>query len=526
MVSEATVPSAPPQGSRAERQDLPAWVFWALVGVVFALAVGMRLWRIEDPPLWYDEVASWITASKSVPELIRSCQANVHPPLYFLLLKGWMAAFGDGPASLRLFSALTTLLVMAAGMLLVRAVASDDVPRWRMLYVTILLGTAPLLVLYGREVRMYALGAFWAVASCWAVLRAQTTERTGWLVTAGFLAALGCYTHNYLLIHTFFLALYVAFVGIRRRYWDWVWAALIPGLLYLPWVPELLGQMARVKQDYWINPPSLFESGMLLVKMWSGLRGPLASIEYCLAGYGVTVVAAFLVLLEPFRGRWLLVLCSLGVGVGAAVWSIVWKPILVWRYLTPAFAVLCCAMALAAPLRDWLGRVVASMFVVILVFLHVEFWPRYLPPADAQDLRDAVAWLRERRKPDEPLVMNSPFLYLPWRYYDRGNNMYLAAYPTWEDVPHYLGKALLKPSDIWDGTILKRCKAVWSAGMGAAAPGGPVGMRTDKDNAYTGPTRVFMAPDPIRVQRYIVVSGNQAGATGASSKPPPNAPDG
>ncbi len=45
--------------------------------------------------LWYDESSSWQTAKFSFPEMIRSVRLNVHLPLYYTLLKGWMAVWGE-----------------------------------------------------------------------------------------------------------------------------------------------------------------------------------------------------------------------------------------------------------------------------------------------------------------------------------------------------------------------------------------------------------------------------------------------
>ena len=42
-----------------------------------------------------------------VPEMIRWVQADVHPPLYYLILKAWTGIFGTSEAGLRIHYPLT-----------------------------------------------------------------------------------------------------------------------------------------------------------------------------------------------------------------------------------------------------------------------------------------------------------------------------------------------------------------------------------------------------------------------------------
>ena len=50
---------------------------------------------------------------------------DVHPPLYFMLLHGWMAMFGDSLASIRSLSVLPGIVTVMLGMWLVRLVATQ-----------------------------------------------------------------------------------------------------------------------------------------------------------------------------------------------------------------------------------------------------------------------------------------------------------------------------------------------------------------------------------------------------------------
>src|SRR4051812_44986748 len=71
---------------------------------VVVVAIGLRLPYLASRSLWYDEASSWQTARFPLGGLLDSVRLNVHMPLYYVLLKGWMAALGESVVALRGFS--------------------------------------------------------------------------------------------------------------------------------------------------------------------------------------------------------------------------------------------------------------------------------------------------------------------------------------------------------------------------------------------------------------------------------------
>ena len=82
---------------------------------LFALALLARLYRLDAQSLWLDEGSSWELSRAGwgflLGELLNPSAAY---PLYHLLLKGWMALFGDSEAALRMPSALAGALAVPA----------------------------------------------------------------------------------------------------------------------------------------------------------------------------------------------------------------------------------------------------------------------------------------------------------------------------------------------------------------------------------------------------------------------------
>jgi mannosyltransferase len=103
----------PPAGTR--RLFVPLTLALILVAGLL-----LRLHTASTRSIWFDEAWSWRMSQFPLAELIERTAADVHPPLYYLLLKAWTAAFGDSPLAMRSLSALFGVLTILAAYDLVR----------------------------------------------------------------------------------------------------------------------------------------------------------------------------------------------------------------------------------------------------------------------------------------------------------------------------------------------------------------------------------------------------------------------
>src|SRR5438876_12054070 len=77
------------------------------------LAGWLRFYRLDAQSYWNDEGLSLGLAGRDVPTILRSAAADIHPPGYYLLLKGWHSLTGNSEFALRSFSALAGLALVA-----------------------------------------------------------------------------------------------------------------------------------------------------------------------------------------------------------------------------------------------------------------------------------------------------------------------------------------------------------------------------------------------------------------------------
>jgi uncharacterized membrane protein len=75
--------------------------------------VALRLWRLTDSCLWFDEIFSIHAAEHSIGSLLWFvAQDLIHPPLSYLLLKGWISIGGESLLWLRLFPVFFSTLAL------------------------------------------------------------------------------------------------------------------------------------------------------------------------------------------------------------------------------------------------------------------------------------------------------------------------------------------------------------------------------------------------------------------------------
>ena len=99
-----------------------------LLLLVLLASLGLRVYRLGDKSVWWDEgLAAW-AARHSPVEIAQWTSADVHPPLYFWMLSAWRLFSGESEFGLRYLSAIVGVLTVAATYRLARAAGSPAPP--------------------------------------------------------------------------------------------------------------------------------------------------------------------------------------------------------------------------------------------------------------------------------------------------------------------------------------------------------------------------------------------------------------
>jgi hypothetical protein len=199
--------------------------------VLTALSAATRIGAL-DAGYWIDEAIAVGIASHDAADIPRLLLQDGSPPLYYLLLHGWMTLVGDGEAATRSLSLLfAAAAVPAAWWAGGRRAAA-------------IVAVCPVLTYYAQEARMYTLVAVLSVVATAAFIR----RRPVILVVALILLL---YTHTW----GVFLFAGFAVAALRR-------GGLAPlgvvAVLYLPWVPSLVFQAHHTGAPWSVSPSLLF----------------------------------------------------------------------------------------------------------------------------------------------------------------------------------------------------------------------------------------------------------------------------
>ena len=215
---------------------------------VIVLAAALRFYRLGAQSLWADEGNSAAMATRSLLRIAQDAAADIHPPLYYWLLRLWTAVFGLSESALRSLSALLGVALVYVIYLIGRRLHSERLG----IAAAFLAAINPFQLYYAQEARMYMLLGLWSGLLTYAFMRYVLNEGAGHLRPARGPAALlvitligGAYTH-----YTF--AAVVA--AINLLYFLWLWDSrrrgqvgerlgwwigwhLLAALAFLPWLP-------------------------------------------------------------------------------------------------------------------------------------------------------------------------------------------------------------------------------------------------------------------------------------------------
>jgi mannosyltransferase len=209
----------------------------AVLAGLLVLGALLRLVTLGHQSLWSDEAVTAQLVGLPLDDMLRRIpDSESTPPLFYVLLWGWVKVLGDGDAALRGLSALAGILTIPAAWWAGARLAHARAGLWLAALAT----SAPILVWFSQEARAYALLVLLCTLTIPLVLRAVERPVTGRLLAWGAVAALALATHYFAGFVVLGEALWLA---ARMRPWRRVAEALaLPVLAVLALLPVALDQ--------------------------------------------------------------------------------------------------------------------------------------------------------------------------------------------------------------------------------------------------------------------------------------------
>jgi 4-amino-4-deoxy-L-arabinose transferase-like glycosyltransferase len=240
----------------------------AALGLAMAASLLLRTGAL-DAGYWIDEGIAIGIASHDLADIPGALRQDGSPPLYYLLLHGWMALAGTGEAATRSLSLLFALVSVPVAFWAGAALFDR---RAGVLAAAGMAG-CPFLTYYAQETRMYSLVVLLSLLASASFALAFLHGRRRHLALLVLWTTLLLYTHAWGL----FLAVGMGVAWLllwRQGRVPWRDGALAAGavaLLFAPWLPTLLFQASHTAAP-WAERPS----ALLLLAIPGGLFGYLA----------------------------------------------------------------------------------------------------------------------------------------------------------------------------------------------------------------------------------------------------------
>lgn len=319
---------------------------------------------IFNGAVWYDEAYSMAMIRHSFGEISMITAQDVHPPLYYFMLKIFTMPFGYSLAAAKIFSIIPLLLTLIIGYVKL----SDIVNKKTGLMFCLMFAMLPIMTTFSVEVRMYGWAALFVTGCGLFAYTAQQKGRARDYIFFALFGTLAAYTHYFAMVSAgvIYVMLFIRCIKIKKIK-PFLLSAAGTVILYTPWLAAFIGQLAdKVENAYWIAPITL-STVLHYFTVWFSC-GDFTAVYLTIIAI-LTVVSITALILNGDRRLNIAALCAslvfiltniIGIAVSAAV-----RPIFIERYAVPALPLLIAAGAIGLSLIT--KRVVT--IIISLIFI-------------------------------------------------------------------------------------------------------------------------------------------------------------
>jgi uncharacterized membrane protein len=396
----------------------------ALVILITSLAAYLRWHRVGALGMWLDEAFSVWMARQPVDAMLSwIASIDQHPPLYYLLLHGWLH-LGSSESTVRSLSALLGTVTVPVLYLLARRLLG--IPSAAA--AALLLALSPFHVRFSQETRMYTLLTLNAAVALLALAYLLTGDhRKRWWATYILFTALTLFSHNTAVLFPVAVNAGVGVAALVAKtgrsspnelqsfpaWQQWCGAQLLILLIWLPWSPSFARQAVAVDREFWIQPPTadtVRQTFNTFISAW--LPADAAWV------WVAALVALALGVVALWRRPWLFallvtlfltpILLELLVSIRRPIF---YDRTLIWTII-PLFLVFSAGLSLPR----W-SALPAATAVSAIIVANVLSLQAYYDTFRKEEWREAAAWLDQRVRDNDLILFNATWVQIPFDYY-------------------------------------------------------------------------------------------------------------
>ncbi|MEI6054289.1 MAG: glycosyltransferase family 39 protein [Candidatus Saccharibacteria bacterium] len=418
---------------------------WLILLLGLAVFTAIALFNITKSSIWFDEAFSAYLIRFDIVNVARYTANDIHPPLYYWLLKSWGFIFGHSEFALRSMSVFFGGISIAIGYVLASKLFNKNVARFSLLFMAI----SPMFIRYSQEMRMYTLAAAISVAATYMLVVAlESKKKLPWIVY-GMLVSLGMWTHYFTAVvwiaHWIWRADEVRRQSGKGKFLktffskQWVMAYAIAIGFFIPWMKYFILQTSVVQAfGFWIpavTPDTLpnFITNIFFYLEVGTVNGWFA-LGIILAVVFLAILAAKVYKAQNKEQRQSYRLIMAVAFVPALLLIVLSMPPLrsafVDRYLVPSvlFVSIFIGVTLGQGLRfiklKWRLLLVA-LLVGFMAYgvTNVWYFGNYSKTSNASNnTRQIIESVVEKAQPGQPIIASSPWLFYEAIPYAQADN--------------------------------------------------------------------------------------------------------
>ncbi len=415
----------------------------AAIGVALVTYGAITLHNMGLWSIWFDEAFSAYLTRFNFIDIARYTATDVHPPLYYWVLKIWVSIFGSSTeVDLRSLSMVFGMVVIVIGFLLVRKLFGRKAGYIALLF----LALSPMLVRYGQEARMYTMAAAIVLSATYVLVLATETNKRKYWVIYGILVAIGMWTHYLIAVawiaHLVWRYWIIRAEGKRGKKLRQAFltknvklAYIIAIVSFLPWLPFMAIQLTSIQVGgFWIGAVGAYSFTSYLTNVLFYLEHSQA-VSWIGFAFYVIVISLLILTIKTYKGlkkadrrNYQLILCVAFVPV-ILLFLVSLPPLhssFVERYLMSSVA----GFSLFAAITITVGmkrvrQIWQSLLVVFIAgsmiygITNVYHYGNYNKNSNqAIKTKYLVQDIATKATSGEPIIANSPWVFYEAIFYD------------------------------------------------------------------------------------------------------------
>lgn len=319
----------------------------------------------------YDEVFTLQLIKDSYSQIWEVTSDDVHPPLYYWMLKTFCSIFGHSVLVARIFSAIPVFLCVFLGYTHIRKLWGDRIA----IFFMVLMILHPSIHFPMGEIRMYSWSMFFCLFTFIYAYQFYNNLKNKDLILFIFYSLCSAYTHYYALLTTvgiFAWLLAILYVNKRNKLHLFFIASLFCIIGYIPWLIFMFKQVAAVTDNYWIKDfigfSEIIDTIFPFVKM--KITGVILTLLLiiCIA---LSLQKDKEAKTKIKQGLIMLLIASFPIIVGIA-YSLAIRPVFMIRYMCPAIPIFILGIAILLSTINLEKRITLSLIIIFFGFITYE----------------------------------------------------------------------------------------------------------------------------------------------------------